>query len=171
MRRLLVLVTLAVLATSACTTSDNNNAGGAATPTGAGSAGTPAAGTTTKSGAVPDACTLITSAQLSQILGADQGTGQSLGSDPRRSICMYQSGTITAVEVAANYEASLRVIQDQGRKTTDVPGVGTAAFYDEAGQLVVKGTNVFVAVTAAGVSQDKLIAVCKVMLTAAGESA
>jgi hypothetical protein len=166
MRRLLVLVMLAVFVGSGCGTTADPGAGPPVVP---GSAGTSGGGAT-GSGAVPDACALITSAQLAQILGSDPGPGQTGGADPRRSICIYQSGTITAVEVAANYAASRRIIEDMGRKTTDVPGVGTAAFYDEAGQLVASGRTVFVAVTAAGVSQDKLVEVCRAMLVAAGEA-
>src|SRR5262245_39114138 len=56
--------------------------------------------------AVPDACTLITEEELSDLLESDQGTGQSSSVSPDRSICTFQTGTITAVEIASNYDAT-----------------------------------------------------------------
>jgi hypothetical protein len=129
---------------------------------------TPGAGDPT---GVPDACTLITSAQLSQALGADQGTGSPQSFSPERSICIYPTGTITAVEVASHYDSSREIIAGQGRKTSDVSGVGRAAFYDEAGQLVARGDRVFVAITAPGVAVDTLRGILATMLAAAGETA
>ena len=100
--------------------------------------------------AVPDACTLITSEELSEYLESDQGTGQSMSVSPDRSICVFPTGTITAVEIAENYDASRRAIEQQGFTTEDVSGVGNSAFFENAGggiaQLVAQGDDVFVAV-------------------------
>lgn len=118
---------------------------------------------------VPDACTLITPAELSTLMGSEHGTGRPQRVSPDRSTCMYPNGTITAVEIAENYEATRGLIEGQGRKTQDVPGVGKAAFYDEAGQLVATGERMFVAVTAFGVDLEKLKQVALALLKAAGE--
>ena len=116
---------------------------------------------------VPDACTLLSQADLTQILGTDPGAGSTRGDGHERSVCFFANGTITAVEIAGNYDASRALIEQQGRKTTDVTGVGNAAFFDPAGQLVARGDKVFVAVTAFGVDAEKLKAACAKMLAAA----
>jgi hypothetical protein len=111
---------------------------------------TPGDVTTTTAGegdGVPDACGLITAAELSDLLGIETGEGESQGASPDRSICIYPAGVITAIEIADNYQASRDVIEDEGRATEDVPGVGNAAFYDEAGQVVALGDQYFVAIT------------------------
>ena len=101
--------------------------------------------------AVPDACTLITEEELSDLLESDQGTGQSNSVSPDRSICTFPTGTITAVEIASNYDATRSAIEQQGFPTQDVSGVGNSAFFEDAGggvaQLVAQGDEVFVAVT------------------------
>lgn len=126
----------------------------------------PAAG----NGAVPDACGLITAEQLGQLLGKPAGTGSPASVSPERSICVYDGGIITAVEVADHYDGSRDSIEQNGSTTTDVPGVGQGAFYDSNGQLIATGTRVFVAVTASGIPIAKMVEVVKVMLTNAGES-
>ena len=100
---------------------------------------------------VPDACTLISSPELSELLGGDQGTGSTQSVTADRSVCFFESGTITAVEIAGNYAASRAIIEDDPSRTvTDVSGVGQEAFFDDlggVGQLVAKGERYFVAVT------------------------
>src|SRR5690606_41731743 len=54
--------------------------------------------------------------------------------------------------------------------TTDVPGVGERAFYDDAGQIVASGETVFVAITASGVPPEQLADAAKIMLMNAGET-
>jgi hypothetical protein len=119
---------------------------------------------------VPDACGLITTQQLSQLLGQPAGTGTSTSVSPERSVCVYDGGFITAVEVASHYQGSRDSI-DEMSTTTDVPGVGKGAFYDANGQLIATGDRVFVAVTAAGVAIPQLVEVVKIMLANAGEAA
>src|SRR4029453_108420 len=47
---------------------------------------------------VPDACTLISSAELGDLLGSDQGNGATQSVTADRSACSFESGTITAAE-------------------------------------------------------------------------
>ena len=100
---------------------------------------------------VPDACTLISSAELGELLGGVQGAGSTQNVTADRSVCFFESGTITAVEIADNYAASRAIIEDDPSRTvTDVSGVGQEAFFDDlggVGQLVAKGERYFVAVT------------------------
>lgn len=124
------------------------------------------AGSPASSG-VPDACTLISEQELTTLLGEAQGTGKESRVSPDRSTCMYTSGLITAVEIAANYEKSKAIIEQEGRKTTPVTGVGQAAFWDEAGQLVAKGNQVFVGVTKFQSNPDELRPVAVKLLSAA----
>jgi hypothetical protein len=164
------------LLAAGCGDGDDGGAGGAGDAGSTTPGATPAPPTTSAAKAdasgVPDACSLISSDRLGQLLGSNQGAGSGQGPAPERSICIYAAGgTITAVEVASHYQASRDIIEDQGRKTTDVSGVGKAAFFDEAGQLVATGERVFVAVTASGVDRSKLAEVLREMLRNAGENA
>ncbi len=170
----LAVVLLAVVCVAGCganssgtgSGSDNASTNAGATP-GAPSGG----GTGGGGGQLPDACTLITAGRLSQLLGIQVGTGTSAGVSADRSVCIYGGGTITGVEVASHYDTTRVLIEDDGgRKTTDIPGLGKRAFFDEAGQVVASGDRVFVVVTASGVSQDKLIAAARELLVAAGET-
>ena len=177
MRRTIVMVAapLAALLVAGCGGSNGPNSAAATSGTTSGAATASATATTggtstkarTAASGVPDACTLITPADLTAILGTEHGTGEPHSVSPARSVCMYPNGTITAVEIAGDYEASRRIIEENGSKTQDVAGVGKAAFYDPNGQLIAKGDKVFVAVTVFGVDIDKMKAAAAKMLDAA----
>ncbi|MCI0688146.1 MAG: hypothetical protein L0Y54_13045 [Sporichthyaceae bacterium] len=169
------ILALAIL-TAGCGGDGDDTAAGSPTPTastpatGASTPGTPASTPSTPeptggAGGVPDACTLISSAKLSDLLGSDQGTGQQQSLTPQRSVCMYESGTITAVEIAANYEASRDLIaNDSSHVMSNVGGVGNEAFFDDVGgvgQLVAKGDRFFVAVTFVYEHRDSSIETAK----------
>jgi hypothetical protein len=144
--------------------------GSGETPSTPGVGQTPSVGQTADApDGVPDACSLITAARLGELLGSDPGDGQPQSVSPDRSICIYSGGVITAVEVAGNFEASRKIIEDNGSTTTDVPGVGNAAFFDSNGQLVAKGDRVFVAVTASAPT-EKLSDVARELLAAADQA-
>jgi len=115
---------------------------------------------------VPDACELIDATELSALIGFDVGEGDPGSVSPDRSICIYSGGAITAIEIAANYELSRQLIDDEGRETEDVPGLGSGAFYDPFGQVVGLGDRYFVAITA-GESVEVLTAVAAALLEAA----
>lgn len=168
MRAVHLFTALLLVAAAACSADTPPNPPATTLTTTAGPGESPATG---GSGAVPDACGLITSAELSQFLGMSvTGDGNSQSVGPDRSICIYDGGVITAVELASNYEPSRSRIEAEGRTTTDVPGVGAKAFYDEAGQLVASGDQVFVAITASGVPVEMMVEAAKVMLENAGEA-
>jgi hypothetical protein len=121
---------------------------------------------------VPNACALIGEDELSEILGVTVGLGSGSGASTDRSICIYgTSGVITAIEIADNYELSRQIIEDDGRATEDVSGVGIAAFYDEAGQLIALGDRYFVGISAAGVDIETLKQAAARLLEGAGEGA
>jgi hypothetical protein len=148
-----LLASVLVISLSAGCGRDSGADTAASPPTSAQSASTPQPTPTESAAAssVPDACTLISSAELSDLLGSDQGKGTTQSVLPDRTACHYESGTITAVELADNYEASRAIIEDDPSRTvTDVSGVGQDAFFDDLGgvaQLVAKGERYFVAVT------------------------
>jgi hypothetical protein len=167
MQRLgLLMIASAVAFAAACGGSDGARARPAAKPSPGTVAATPVDGLTS----LPDACALITSDQISELLGSTQGRGQTTGTNPQRSVCFYPSGVITTVEIVENYGASRSAAARAGRKTTDVGGVGKAAYYDEAGRLVATGERVFVTVTAPDVPISMLVGVVRVILEAAGET-
>lgn len=146
-----------VISLSAGCGGDSGADSAASPPTTAQSAGTPqpqpidSQTVSPAASSVPDACTLISSAELSDLLGSDQGQGTTHSVTADRSMCFFESGTITAVEIADNYAASRAIIEnDPSRTVTDVSGVGQEAFFDDLGgvaQLVAKGEQYFVAVT------------------------
>ena len=115
---------------------------------------------------VPDACALLTTARLGELLGIEPGQGQPTSVSPDRSVCFYDNNVITAVEIAANYDASRRIIEENGSTTTDIPGVGKGAFFDSNGQVVAKGERFFVGVTAS-VSKDRMTDAARELLAAA----
>lgn len=120
-------------------------------------------------GAVPDACGLLGDEELDEVLGKDVGEGTPQSVAPERSICIFAAdGLILAIEVADHFDGTRQAIEDQGRVTEDVPGVGTAAFSDPAGQIVVLGVRYFVGVTGGGdlAVQEEL---ATRMLAAAGD--
>src|SRR5215207_5268477 len=112
--------------------------------TGKADAGTTLSAASAPNAGVPDACGLVSEQDLTAALGAPPGEGKAMRVLPDRSTCMYSTGLILAVEVARNYEATKKMIESQGRATTPVSGVGETAYWDPAGQLVVKGKKVFV---------------------------
>jgi hypothetical protein len=115
-------------------------------PPGDGDDGSAAAG-----GEVPDPCTLLTSAELSGLLGTDPGAGTTQGPVPdQRKICLFGSGVILAVEVAANWDGSLQLIRDQigPDAIEEVPGVAAEAWWQAQGaQFLALGEEYFVGVT------------------------
>lgn len=151
-------ITSAAQATSTTTT--------AASPT---TANTDAGSTTTNpptAEGVPDACGLLEAAELSALIGFDVGEGDSQSVSPDRSICIYSLGALTAIEIAENYELSRRLIEEDGRETEEIPGLGKGAFYDPYGQVVALGDRYFVAITA-GETVDVLTQVAAALLEAA----
>lgn len=164
-------VLVAALLIAGCSGPDQGTEPSAGTSSTGGTGGTDGTNPPAAGGQLPDACTLIAADRLGQLLGVSVGTGNSAGVSAERSICIYANGVITGVEVAANYDSSRKLIEDTGgRKTTDIAGLGRRAFHDEAGQVIASGDRVFVAVTASGVDQAKMVAVCKELLAAAGET-
>ena len=154
---MLSLAFVLTLAVSACGT-DN------APPAGPGPGNGQSQGTGTTG--VPDACSLLTATRLNELLGIDPGQGQPTSVSPDRSVCFYSSGVITAVENAANYEASRSIIEANGSTTTDIPGVGTGAFFDSNGQVIAKGQRFFVGVTSSA-SKEKMTDAARELLAAA----
>jgi len=154
MWRLTALAVLLVVAT-ACSGDDGGggDAGpsgptrvtGAAPPTGT-TGPTEGSGGTEPAGPAPDACALISSDEIEAITGMNPGVGSTSGGEDR-SICIYEGGFITSVEIAANYEASKEIIE-QDRPIEPVSDVGTEAYWDTQGQLVALGDDgYFVGVT------------------------
>jgi hypothetical protein len=152
--RKLVLLALVLVAGVAC--GDDGAGGdvaGPSTPTGVTATEDPTGATggtdaSEPAGSAPDACSLVTAGQIAEITGLDPGAGAPSGGG-ERTICIYGSGLITAVEVAENYEASKAIIESE-REIEPVTGVGVEAFWDPAGQLVALGDEFFVGVTLSG---------------------
>jgi hypothetical protein len=164
MSRSLALIPIVLIALLAgC---DGQNSPTTAGPNADADSSAPAEASGSESNAVPDACALMTAARLGALLGVDPGSGEPRSVSPDRSVCFYSTGVITAVEIAANYEASRRIIEDNGSTTTDIAGVGTAAFYDSNGQVIAKGEKYFVGVTAV-VPADRLTDAARELLAAA----
>ena len=148
-RRLIVLAFTTIVAAGCGGDTDVQDATGGAT--GETSAEEPVTGSTGEtaeapaSGEAPDACAVISGEEIASITGADPGAGTP-GGGGARTVCFYETGLITAVEVAGNYEASKAIIEDM-RPIEPVSGVGNEAFWDSASQLVALGEEFFVAVT------------------------
>jgi hypothetical protein len=130
-------------------------------------------GAKTTGGEVPDPCTLVAQGQLAADLGASPGNGTPQSVDPsQRKICRYDSGLILAVEVAGNYDASVEGIRQNsgGATITELPGVGTAAIWQETGngmgQLVAQGDTYMVGVTVPQGGQAPALTIAKEMLEA-----
>jgi hypothetical protein len=130
-------------------------------------------GATTTDGEVPNPCTLVAEGQLAADLGASPGTATPQTVDPsQRKICRYGSGLILAVEVAANYDASVeRIRQSSGAATiSELPGVGEAAIWQDTGsgtgQLVAQGNTYMVGVTVPQGGQAPALTIAKEMLEA-----
>jgi len=102
-------------------------------------------------GEVPDPCSLLSTDELTSMLGADPGEGTVQGPVPdQRKVCTFEGGTILSVEVAANWDASLELIREQfGADALEaVPGVGEAAYWQANGvQFLALGDVYFVGVT------------------------
>ena len=91
---------------------------------------------------------MIEAAELSALIGFDVGEGDPQSFSADRSICIYSSGAITAIEIAENYELSRQLIEEDGRETEEISGLGNGAFFDPYGQVVVLGDQYFVAISA-----------------------
>lgn len=92
--------------------------------------------------AVPDACTILTTADLTTAFGADPGAGRP-GGAPDRQVCTYSTGTVVGVAQADQYDRFVATSkQNADAKCTDVRGIGTAAnfcvIYGSVGQLAWK---------------------------------
>lgn len=170
MRRLAAVV-LVLVVTAACTgDEDGNDASpitGATAATGEGTTGAAGGGGGGQgpAGPAPDACSLIAPEEVEAITGTNPGVGSTSGGEDR-SICIYPSGFITAVEIAANFEASRDLIEQQG-PIESVDGVGADAFWDANGQLVALGEDFFVGVTMTArnrAAREQAIRIATVML-------
>lgn len=120
----------------------------------AGSTGAAGAGGGSAAREVPDACALLSSEELTSILGADPGTAVDESFDPKqRRICTFTSGLILAVEVAENWQgdASFGLIDNP---SVEVDGIGEEAHWQDIGggisQFVALGPDYFVALTVNG---------------------
>ena len=103
---------------------------------------------------MPDACALLSSEELTSILGADPGTAVDESFDPEhRRICTHTSGLLLAVEVAENWQGddSFGLIDNP---SVEVDGIGEEAHWQDIGsgmgQLVALGPVYFVALTVNG---------------------
>jgi hypothetical protein len=90
-------------------------------------------------GAVPDACQILTSAEV-KTLGQEPGTGTTGGGGSRR-ICTYQNGAVVGVAEGGQYAQYVDTTrQNKDAKCQDVDGLGDKAVfcvvYDTVGQLV-----------------------------------
>jgi hypothetical protein len=168
--RRLAAVVLVLVVTAACTgDEDGNDASpitGATAATGEGTTGAAGGGGGQgPAGPAPDACSLIAPEEVEAITGTNPGVGSTSGGEDR-SICIYPSGFITAVEIAANFEASRDLIEQQG-PIESVDGVGADAFWDANGQLVALGEDFFVGVTMTArnrAAREQAIRIATVML-------
>jgi hypothetical protein len=136
--------------------------------------GTTAGGTDEEpAGEVPDPCALLDAGEVTDLLGADPGTGTASGPVPDvRKVCIYSSGLILAVEVAGNYDSSVAIIRDDplGATVEDVDGVGAEAIWQDfsggVGQLVALGDAYFVGVSVPTGGQPAAQAITEAMLAA-----
>ena len=185
-RRQVVATALGVaILLSACGGDDDDSGGDAAegptTTTAAGAATTPtAAGATTtttaapiEDTAVPDPCVLVPQPQLALLVGGDPGPGETSAYDPeQRRICIYGTGMILAVELAAHYDTAIDIIRDETGEDSvqEVSGVGNAAVWqdigDGVGQFIAQGDDYFVGVTLPAGGQDVGQLVAEAMLAA-----
>jgi hypothetical protein len=124
---------------------------------------------------VPDPCALVSSDALSIALGSEQGVGDLQAADPtERQVCLYETGTRLLVEDGANYESAVADLREQSAGSTieDVPGVGDAAVWQdagEAGQLLALDGDYFIAVaieTGGAGGKTAALAIAEAMLAA-----
>jgi hypothetical protein len=124
---------------------------------------------------IPDPCALVSSDALSIALGSEQGVGDLQAADPtERQVCLYETGTRLLVEDGANYESAVADLREQSAGSTieDVPGVGDAAVWQdagEAGQLLALDGDYFIAValeTGGAGGKTAALAIAEAMLAA-----
>lgn len=154
----MIAVAIVLVVAPACSGDDGGD--GEAGPSGP----TEVTGTTTSTGATgttggavptgpaPDACALLNADEIEAITGTNPGTGSTSGSE-ERSICIYENGLILSVEIAANWDASKELIE-QDRPIEPVSDVGTEAFWDTDGQLVALGEDGFFVGVTIGARND-----------------
>lgn len=74
---------------------------------------------------MPDACEVLTSADIEAAFGIDPGAAEPSG-DPGRAVCTYENGYAVGVTEGAEFE-SLTEIASAGGECSDAPGVGEKA--------------------------------------------
>jgi hypothetical protein len=87
---------------------------------------------------VPDACTLITAAQVQAIFGRDPGEPRSvpLGEPPSSWTCTFKM-VAASVGLAANFDANRNAFEQEGHSTKALTGVGDAGYWDGEGHFFV----------------------------------
>jgi hypothetical protein len=86
-------------------------------------------------------------------------------------VCIHGSGLILAVEVAANWEASIELVRASGLGSVEeVSGIGEAAVWQDlgggAGQLLALGSDHFVGVNVVSGGRSAASEVAEAMLGA-----
>ena len=105
-------------------------------------------------GEVPDPCALLSQDELAAILGTAPGEGVLTSIYPElRKVCTFPGGTILAIEVGKDYDASVAAVATSGLTgtTTDMNGVGEKASFVKydigVSQVFALGGAYFVDVT------------------------
>lgn len=108
--------------------------------------------------ALPDACGLLTSDDIASITGTAPGNATPDASDPSmRTICMFDSGLILAIEVGADWAETIDYVKNNSSdaKLTEVTDIGDEALLSvyegetDASQLLVLDGDYFYAAVGA----------------------